>query len=86
MSGIKLGKGLLSGKLSGGNTLVGKLSVPLYSAQETYTGDYRVVPQPFNAQTLQTANRVLNEDIVVTEIPYWETSNESDGITVYIGE
>lgn len=74
----------LSGKLSCDGGLTGKLSVT--TEYDAYTGDYQVVPHAFDAQTLNTANRLLKDDIVVASIPYWETSNDSDGMTVYIGK
>ncbi|MBS6180588.1 MAG: hypothetical protein KH921_07345 [Erysipelotrichaceae bacterium] len=74
----------LSGELSCNDGLVGKLSVT--SEYDAYTGNYQVIPHAFNAQTLNTANRLLKEDIIVAAIPYWETSNDSDGLTAYIGK
>ena len=35
---------------------------------------------------MNTANKVLKDNILVTEIPYWETSNESNGTTAYIAK
>ncbi|MCB6646211.1 hypothetical protein LI154_13300 [[Clostridium] scindens] len=35
---------------------------------------------------LPTANKVLKKDIVVQKVPYFETSNNYDGVTVYIAE
>lgn len=48
-----------------------------------YEGDYEVVPLAYASTTLDTANKLLRQDVTVTEIPYQETSNES-GITVSI--
>ena len=50
----------------------------------SYTGEYQVTPKAFNSQTLDTANKVLDADIVVSEIPYYETANETGGVTSYI--
>lgn len=50
---------------------------------ETYEGEYEITPS-VSRQELETKNRLLSDDIVVKEIPYYETSNES-GITIYIG-
>ncbi|MCQ4787248.1 hypothetical protein NE670_18500 [Flavonifractor plautii] len=52
----------------------------------TYSGEYEVVPNAFNTQVLPTANKVLKKDIVVQKVPYFETSNNYDGVTVYIAE
>ena len=49
-----------------------------------YEGEYEVTPKIFK-QTLQTAHKILKEDVCVKEIPYYEVSNNSGGSTVYIG-
>lgn len=51
---------------------------------ESYDGTYKVIPKAFNSQTLDTANKVLERNIVVTEVPYYETENTSNGVTSYI--
>lgn len=73
----------LSGMLSrAGMPLRGELSTqPPYQPYEEET--YEVIPKPYS-QTLKTANKVLKEDIVIAEIPYFETTNPSQGLTVYI--
>lgn len=50
-----------------------------------YEGEYIVIPTVEN-QTLETENKVLKENVLVTAIPYFEVSNIANGITVYIGE
>lgn len=50
-----------------------------------YGGEYVVIPK-VEDQTLETENKVLKENVLVTAIPYFEVSNIADGITVYIGE
>lgn len=72
----------LSGKLSGDGNLKGAICVT--KEYDAYTGDYKVIPKAFNSQILPTANKVLKEDVVIMEVPYWETGNESDGTTAYI--
>lgn len=49
-----------------------------------YDGDYNVTPLAFQEVTLKTKDKKLIEDIVVKEIPYYETTNPSGGNTVYI--
>ncbi len=74
----------LSGKLTCFGSLSGKLSAVIdFNA---YSGEYEVVPNAFNTQVLPTANKVLKKDIVVQKVPYFETSNNYDGVTVYIAE
>ena len=52
---------------------------------EYYEGEYAVTPS-VKAQTLQTAYKMLEENLVVLEIPYAEVSNNSGGKTVTIGD
>lgn len=87
--------GVLTGELSVlHQTLVGTLSAHnvdltgtldiLPSAQpEAYEGEHVVVPKMYE-QTLETKNKFVREDITVLQIPYFETSNEAGGTTVYI--
>lgn len=48
-----------------------------------YTGATTVIPKANAEQILQTQNTILLNNITVTEVPYWETSNTS-GMTAYI--
>lgn len=52
----------------------------------TYTGQYNITPKAYNEQVLETANKLLLEDVIVKKVPYYETSNLYDGKTVYIAE
>ena len=49
-----------------------------------YTGEYNVTPR-INEQTLPTAQKLMTENVKIKPIPYFETSNNSDGKTIYIG-
>lgn len=51
---------------------------------EQYVGSYEVMPKAFASQTLETQNKVLTDDIVISEVPYYETTNNTGGITSYI--
>lgn len=62
--------------------LVGHLSLPI--GYEEYVGTYTVIPKT-EAQTVQTANKHLSNDINVDAIPYHAVGNESGGNTVTIG-
>lgn len=55
-----------------------------YIGGEKYLGEYEVTPM-VKAQTLFTAKRVLEHDVLVKEIPYAEVTNLSNGKTVTIG-
>ena len=52
---------------------------------EKYTGQYEVIPLPLMQQILQTADKVLTDNITVAPIPYATTSNDAGGYTVVIG-
>ncbi len=51
---------------------------------ETYKGAYSVTPA-IGMQTLPTAQKYMEKDLTVNGIPYYQTSNASNGETVYIG-
>lgn len=48
-----------------------------------YEGTYEVTPTA-QEQTLGTMNRLLRNDVTVHKVPYFETGNESGGVTVSI--
>lgn len=50
-----------------------------------YNGDYIVVPRNYS-QTLETAEKIMKNNVEVTEVPYTEISNSAGGITCIIGE
>jgi len=49
-----------------------------------FTGEYQITPK-VEAQTIPTAQKYMTDDMEIKAIPYFETSNNSDGETVYIG-
>lgn len=49
-----------------------------------YEGDYTVTPRLYD-QTLETADKVMSDDVTVYEIPVVYTSNLYGGQTVVIG-
>lgn len=53
-------------------------SVPIYD------GNYEVTPLAFERTILNTKDKKMENNVVVKEIPYYETSNPSGGNTVYI--
>jgi hypothetical protein len=50
-----------------------------------YDGEYTVVPQPYEAVVLPTISKVMRDDVIVAEIPYYTTTNEKGGYTAIIG-
>ena len=55
-------------------------------AAEHYSGSYEVTPKAHQTQTLDTSGKVLSEDLVIHEVPYYQTSNASGGVTSYIAK
>ena len=51
-----------------------------------YNGPYNVTPMPYSTQILPTANLAMSTDVNIQEIPYYEVSNSSGGITATIGD
>ena len=49
-----------------------------------YEGAYEVTPLADGSTTLETAQKFLDSNVVVSKVPYYETSNTDGGETVYI--
>ena len=52
---------------------------------DIYNRAYTVTPKDISQQ-LKTKNKLLNKDVMVKKIPFFETSNDEGGHTVYIGK
>lgn len=50
----------------------------------SYEGEYEITPDQ-QEHLLSTKKRFMTKDMVIHEIPYFEVSNNSGGITVTIG-
>lgn len=50
---------------------------------ETYTGEYEVIPKAYDSQTLETKDKLMEDNVFIFSVPYFQTSNEH-GDTVYI--
>lgn len=48
-----------------------------------YRGEYTVTPKT-SAQTLETKNLMMTNDVTVRKIPYYEVGNPAGGETLYI--
>jgi len=83
VSGSLSGASGITGALSGVGTVTGSLSADAQAAPY-YDGEYRVIPA-LDAQVLPTNGKRMRDDVVVTEIPYYETSNPQGGYTAIIG-
>ena len=51
-----------------------------------HSGSYEVTPKAHQTQTLDTSGKVLSDDLVIHEVPYYQTSNSSGGVTSYIAK
>ena len=49
-----------------------------------YDGPYIVTPKIID-QTLNTRDKHMLDDVLIKEIPYYETTNVQHGLTVFIG-
>lgn len=85
MSGLKAFESIC-GTISGESTLSGTLSVATGQDYDIYSGEYEVIPSTNSEQVLKTASKLLSRDVVVAKVPYFETSNDSNGKTAYIGK
>lgn len=74
----------LSGNIITLPTISGQLSIGK-SDYPIYRGVYQVTPLVGLDIMLQTSNKLMQQDVIVNEIPYYQTSNLSGGYTVIIG-
>ena len=73
------------GTLSGSGAFHGELGVFLTSGpKEIYDGETVVTPRAAGDVVLPTKDTVVKEDITVRQIPFYATSNEAGGNTIYI--
>ena len=82
LTGIITVPTVLKGTINPTPNLKGTIAISS-SSQGIYQGNYTVTPK-VTSQKLQTKDKLMKDDVVVLEIPYYETSNIS-GKTVYIG-
>ena len=86
LNGTLTSAGLLHGTLVGDHHKVqGALTIPNTPGLELYGGPYEVTPRLY-AQVLATNGKLMTDDVTVFKIPYYETSNVFDGLTVFIAE
>lgn len=84
LSGAISGTGKLSGTIAPKNMVIaGEISSDILAAKK-YSGPYNVVPRKVD-QTLDTADKLLTDDITVDAINYSEVDNPMGGKTVNIG-
>lgn len=75
----------LNGYISSSSGISGSISAGDGPIHDTYNGETEINPSTKSDKILLTKDKILNEDIRVKKIEYVETSNLSNGVTVYIG-
>lgn len=50
-----------------------------------YEGEYEVVPSLAEDITLETAKKLMTDDVTVKKLPRYDVANEAGGTTVYLG-
>ena len=65
-------------------TSFGELQLVKVYVGDPYDGTYEVTPKIIG-QVLPTKEKILHQDLLINAIPYAETTNTSNGITVTIG-
>lgn len=83
LSGTIKDGGQIQGRLQSEGVLIGEVGFPHCDYPKAYDGDYDVTPRSY-AQTLDTNDKYMREDVTIRQIPYYETSNDF-GETIYIG-
>lgn len=87
LNGTLTSVGHLQGTLVGDHHKIqGKLTIPNVVGAETYAGPYEVTPKAWDEQVLLTDGKLMTDDVTVFKVPYYETSNIYDGLTVFIAE
>ena len=63
------------------------LTIPesITPAYDIYEGSYEVTPRLHDPVTLETAEKLMVDDVTIHEIPITRTTNPQNGITVLIG-
>lgn len=56
-----------------------------YANAPAFDGDYEVTPRLHNPIVLETAEKLMQDDVTIHEIPITRTTNPQNGITVLIG-
>ena len=75
----------ITGRLTPIQKITGQLTTPEVVPPPVYEGDYIVTPKAYEVQVLSTQGYLMEHDVTVLEVPYWETSNIY-GVTVYIAQ
>lgn len=74
---------VIDGELSLSVLVDGESGVFLPVYPDSYTGEYVITPLAAEEQILPCKHLVMQDDVTVLKVPYFETHNDS-GTTVYI--
>lgn len=75
------------GFLSGSGSFQGEMGVFMNAGMpDAYEGETTVIPKAREDIVLPTRDTVVREDITVKQVPYYATSNEAGGKTIYIAK
>ena len=50
-----------------------------------YEGEYEVIPSLAEDIKLETAKKLMTDDVTVKKLPRYDVANEAGGTTVYLG-
>lgn len=78
---------MINGRITASGAISGTLDIGFIErgGGPPYEGEYAATSRPFEEYELQTEGKLMAKNVTVKKIPYFETSNTTDGITVYIG-
>ena len=74
----------ISGKVEKPSDMSGEININPEKDMPTYNGNYIIIPKAYKEQILETKEKMMEDNVVVKKIPYYETSNVDGGETVYI--
>ena len=74
---------VISGDCTLSNVIDGQAGTFMPIIPDAYTGELTVIPKAYESQTLECALKTMPGNVTVTEVPYYETHNQS-GMTAYI--
>ena len=80
--GVITDGGQIQGKLQPKGVLMGEVGFPKCDYPMPYSGNYEVTPKSYE-QSLDTNDKYMTDDVIIKQIPYYETSNDY-GTTCYI--
>lgn len=83
-STIKSQQGVLKGSIRSKVFMSGIVHYPISVNIPVFDGDYIINPKS-TQQILSTKDKQMTDNVTIKPIPYFETSNEEDGITIFIG-